>query len=266
MSKPILVGWLALVLVAAAVAGCTATPTAVSPAPSASVPSTAPTPPPTTPATSSVVASMPPLPAPSDWATAITNPWFPWPRGQVLTYTGRKDNQPTVDRYVVTGRTKTIAGAPATVIINTLSTKGRVLEATEDWYAQDSQGNVWYLGESTKTFKPNGSVDSTEGSWQTGVNGAQAGLFMPANPQVGDSFYQEFYKGQAEDRYTIISMDGTVTVPYGSFKNALVTEEKTALEPTVVSQKYYVHGIGQVYEVDVAGSQEYAKLVSVKKR
>jgi hypothetical protein len=249
-------------------AGCAASPPVTpkaSPTPSASV---------SVPATSaeqpSEVATIPPLkpalPAAGDWAPEITNPWLPFNPGTTFTYKGMKDGQPTVDTYVVTTRKKMISGVSATVVLNTLKTGTHEIEGTEDWYAQDKQGNVWYLGEATRTFDKNGKVKSTIGSWQAGVNGAQAGLFMPAAPKVGDSYYQEFLAGHAEDQYQVISLDGTITVPYGTYTNAVVTREVTALEPTIVSQKYYVKGIGQVFENDVKGSQEYAKLVSITKK
>jgi hypothetical protein len=216
--------------------------------------------------TAALVAGMPPLPSPSDWAPEITNPWFPYVPGTTFTYKGMKDGKPTVDTYVVTARKKTILGVSATVIVNTLRTGSHEIEGTEDWYAQDKAGNVWYLGEATRTFDSKGKVTGTIGSWQAGVNGARAGLFIPAGPKVGDAFYQEYLKGQAEDAYRVISTDGTVTVPYGTYKNVMVTEETTVLEPTVVAHKYYVKGVGQVYEVDVKGSTEYAKLVAITRK
>jgi hypothetical protein len=253
------------VLAAAALglSGCTTQP-APNPVPLSSTPTS--TPPVSRSTTPAVVADLPTLPAPAEWVPRITNPYFPYAPGTTLVYEGVKDGQPTVDTYVVTTRTKMIQGVRATVILNTLRTGGHEIEGTEDWYAQDSKGNVWYLGEATQTFDAKGKVTGTLGSWEAGVAGARAGLFIPAVPKVGDAFYQEFLKGQAEDAYRVISMDGTVTVPYGTFSNAMVTEETTVLEPLVVARKYYVKGIGQVYEVDVKGSTEYAKLVSITKR
>ena len=216
-----------------------------------------------TPAPASLAASLPPQPGPGEWATEISNPWFPLTPGTRFTYEGVKDGEATVDTYEVASRKRLVNGVRATVVLDTLRSGIATVEATEDWYAQDSAGNVWYLGESTKDFDKNGNVTSTEGSWEAGVDGAMAGLFMPADPKIGDSFYQEYYKGSAEDRYEIISVDSTVTVPYGSFSGVLVTRELTALEPDIVSEKYYVRNVGQVYENDVKGATEYNKLVSV---
>ena len=75
---------------------------------------------------------------------------------------------------------------------------GDYVEVTKDWYAQDSDGNVWYLGEDTKEYE-NGKVASTAGSWEHGVDGAYAGIIIPADPKPGLEYRQEYYKGEAED-------------------------------------------------------------------
>jgi hypothetical protein len=200
-----------------------------------------------------------------DFVTTIDNPWFPLPLGTKWVSRGVKDGQPTVDTYEVTGQTKTIAGVTCSVIQDTLTTNGSVVEATWDWYAQDKQGNVWYFGEDTKEYDAQGNVKSTSGSWQTGVNGGAPGIFMPADPQVGMGGYQEYLKGEAMDQYKIISLSASVKVPYGSFAGCLETQETTALEPAVVDHKYYVKGIGQVSEATVKGGRETSQLVSYTK-
>ena len=142
---------------------------------------------------------------------------------------------------------------------------GRVVEMTWDWYAQDKQGNVWYMGEDTKEYDAAGNVTSTAGSWQTGVNGAGAGIYMPADPQVGTGGYQEYLAGQALDQYKVVSTNASVKVPYGSFTGALQTRETTALEPGNVDTKYYVKGIGQVAEQTVKGPKETSLLAKLTK-
>jgi hypothetical protein len=211
--------------------------------------------------------NIPSLPPPGSWAAEVTNPWFPLIPGSTRVFNGVKDGEPTVETYVVTKDKKTILGVPASVIHDTLRTKGgRLLEDTEDWYAQDLEGTVWYLGEATRTYKADGkSVESTEGSWEAGVDGAIAGIFMRPRPAIGYRQFQEYYAGKAEDQFAVVSIDATVSVPYGAFSGAILTEETTMLEPNVVSNKYYVRGVGEVYEVDVKGSDEYNKLVAIKK-
>jgi len=203
--------------------------------------------------------------AASDFATAIDNPWFPLVKGRTWVSTGVKDGKPTIDTYTVTGQTKQIMGVTCSVIRDRLTQHGKVMEATWDWYAQDKQGNVWYLGEDTREFDAAGQVTSTAGTWQAGVDGAGAGIFMPANPQVGMGGYQEYLAGQALDRYKVVSLNAPVQVPYGSFKNALQTRETTALDPGMVDSKYYVKGIGQVAEESLKGPKETSYLARLTK-
>ena len=141
---------------------------------------------------------------------------------------------------------------------------GNVLaERTSDYYAQDRCGNVWYVGEDTAELDAHGRVVSTEGTWHAGVGGAQPGVIMPAHPQVGRRFRQEWYQGHAEDVFRVLSRSSPVTVPFGSFRHALRTEETTALEPGVLDNKYYVKGIGEVAELSVKGPREEFKLVEI---
>jgi hypothetical protein len=200
-----------------------------------------------------------------DFVRKIDNPWFPLLPGMRWVSTGVKDGKKSVDHYVVTQKTKDILGVAATVVRDTLTQKGKVVEGTWDWYAQDKQGNVWYLGERTREYNSAGQVISKSGSWQTGVKGARPGIFMPAHPKIGAGGYQEYWPGQALDKYRIMSLSASVTVPYGTFThNTLRTRETTALEPGIVDGKNYAKGIGQVAEQTVKGPKETSFLVTFK--
>ena len=120
---------------------------------------------------------------------------------------------------------------------------GNLTEKTFDYYAQDKKGNVWYFGEDTKEYE-NGKVVSTKGSWEAGVDGAKPGFIMQADPKVGETYRQEYYEGEAEDMAKVLSLSESVTVPYGSFDQVLVTKEWTPLEPGLVEHKYYAPGVG----------------------
>jgi hypothetical protein len=125
---------------------------------------------------------------------------------------------------------------------------GEVVEDTHDWFAQDRDGNVWYLGEDTTSYED--GTPSTEGSWEAGVDGAEAGLVMPAEPRVGDGFQQEHLDGVAEDRARVLDVAASWRTPFGTWDDLLETEDTTPLEPDVVERKYYARGIGLVAEVD----------------
>jgi hypothetical protein len=149
----------------------------------------------------------------------IDNPYLPLKPGTTLTYKGKLDGQPATDVFSVTNRTKVILGVTTTVIHDQVFIKGDLVEDTEDWFAQDSAGNVWYFGEDTKELD-HGEVVSTEGSWEAGVNNARAGIFMPAVPKVGQSFKQEDAKNVAEDCSKIVDLNASVKTPFVSSNEA----------------------------------------------
>lgn len=160
----------------------------------------------------------------------------------------------------VTARTKKILGIDARVVHDFLTENGQVTEDTFDWYAQDADGNIWYLGEDTKELE-DGKVVSTEGSWEGGVDGAQPGVLIPGKPKVGLIYRQEYYKGQAEDLAQVLSVDESQKVAYGSFDHLLETKENTPLEPGVVEHKYYAKGVGPILSVTVSGGSAREELL-----
>ena len=200
---------------------------------------------------------------PANFTPDVNNVWFPLKVGRTLVYTGVKDGQKAMDLFVTTSRTKVIAGVRTRVVEDRLYLNNVLHERTSDYYAQDRCGNVWYFGEDTAELDSHGRVVSTEGSFHAGVDGAQPGVFMQAHPQPGRKFRQEWYPGQAEDVFWVISRHASVTVPFGSFRHALRTAETTALEPDVLDNKYYVKGIGEVAELSVKGPQEALRLVEI---
>jgi hypothetical protein len=202
---------------------------------------------------------------PSDFVARVDNPWFPLQPGSEYRYTGVKDRTGMVDVVKVTDRTKRILGVRTTVVHDVVEVDGRSEEETNDFYAQDRHGNVWYFGEATKAFDPHGKIISTEGSFQAGVNGDRAGVLIPGHPKVGQVARQEFSTGQAEDHFKVLDLQAEVSVPFVSSDRALRTKEWTPLEPKVVDNKYYVRGIGTVREIAVKGPVELLELVSFTK-
>jgi hypothetical protein len=206
----------------------------------------------------------PKLPRPADFVDRIDNKYFPLVPGTTFRYRGRQDGKHRVVTVFVTHRKKTIVGIHATVILDQVLVAGRPEEKTFDWYAQDKDGNVWYLGEDSSDFV-NGKWVRSEGSWRTGVNGARPGIVMKAHPGVGAPYRQEYYKGHAEDMARVLSREERVSVPYGTFRHVLETSEWTPLERGVVEHKYYAAGIGNLSTVMVKGGSETEQLVSITK-
>ena len=207
----------------------------------------------------------PPLPPASEFVRTVDNPWFPLPPGTVLTYRGHDEGTPARDVFRVTPRTKLIEGIRATVVDDRVYKRGRLAERTKDYYAQDRDGNVWYLGEDTATIKPNGQVGSREGTFRAGSDGARAGIFMPAHPRPGSAGWQEYYVGHAQDRFKVLDLHTSVRTPAVSSRRAMLVRETTPLEPGVVDHKVYVRSIGTVVEKTVKGGSESFRLVRVRR-
>jgi hypothetical protein len=200
--------------------------------------------------------------SPADFGTVVDNPYWPLTPGTSFHYRGIRGTTPQTNTVTVTNQTKQILGITCTVVRDTVFEHGKVVERTFDWYAQDLQGNVWYMGEDSFELQ-NGHMAKASDSWESGVDGAQPGIIMPAAPQPGDGYRQEYYPpGQALDQAHVLRLDGSVTVPYGSYRGLLVTSERSPLEPQT-EQKYYEPGLGEVEEKVVKGHHEEFKLVAI---
>jgi hypothetical protein len=197
-----------------------------------------------------------------DFVDRIDNEYWPLLPGSTWVYreTDGEGNAQRIE-VTVTEETKTIMGIEATVVRDLVTEDGEPVEDTYDWYAQDKDGNVWYLGEDTKEFE-NGKVASTKGSWEAGVDGAQPGIIVPGEPEVGMAYRQEYFEGEAEDNGEVLSLDERAQVPFGSFENVLQTKDTNALEPDLVEHKYYAKGVGPVLAITVAGGSDREELVS----
>ncbi len=125
---------------------------------------------------------------------------------------------------------------------------GELIELTLDYYAQGPDGVVYYVGEDVDDYE-DGEVVGHGGAWIAGVDGNLPGIFMLADPQVGDVFEQERAPGVAEDTSTVVALDVAITVPAGSFTGCMETEDINPLEPdSAVEHKFYCPGVGLVRE------------------
>ena len=200
---------------------------------------------------------------PSNFVPSVDNPYFPLKPGTSYRHRGVKEGKPALDVFTVTNHTKEILGVTNTVVDDRAYIDGRLEEISYDWYAQDREGNVWYFGERIQEFNAKGKRIPAQGAWRAGVDGARAGIAMPAHPKVGDTFRPEYDKGNAEDVYRILDASAKVRVPYGSFSNVLVMSEQSRLEPGILGLKFHARGFGQIKESVPQGPQETLGLVSM---
>lgn len=189
---------------------------------------------------------------PTEWAAAVTNPFFPLPAGATWQYEGETDEGTETIVIEILDETRMVNGVAATVFWDRVYLDGVLVEDTRDWFAQDAAGNVWYLGE--ESYEMNGADTlNSEGSWEWGVDGALPGIIMWADPaaHVGEDYRQEFYEGEAEDWGRVVAVGLTVSVPAGTFTGCLKTDDWNALEggrSETLENKYYCPGVGNVLE------------------
>ena len=203
---------------------------------------------------------------PARFTTRIDNPYWPMKPGSRWVYR-ETDAEGTRQRVVVTvtDKVKRIAnGITARVVHDVVTEHGRPVEVTDDWYAQDEAGNLWYLGEATTDYE-DGKPVSTAGSWEAGVDGAQAGVVMPARPAPGLAYRQEHYRGEAEDQASIVSLHEQAEVPAGHFRRVLMTRDVNPLEPKVLEFKFYARGVGPVLAVSVSGGSDREELIRFRR-
>jgi hypothetical protein len=201
---------------------------------------------------------------PANFVGTIDNRYLPYKPGTRFHFEGVRGTTPQTDDQIVERRTKRILAVRSTVVRDTVSEHGRAVERTDDWFAQDKQGNVWYMGEDSFERR-NGRFVKASDSWKSGVNGAKPGIIMPAKPRPGDAYRQEYYPpGEALDEARVVRVGGSerLTVPYGTFTSLVVTSERSPLEPQT-EDKYYAAGVGEIAERVVKGHHEAFTLVSV---
>ena len=120
-------------------------------------------------------------------------------------------------------------------------------EATLDYFAQDDDGNVYYLGEDVDTYK-NGKVSGHSGAWLLGKDTTIPGVLLPAHPQVGDKFSSENVPHITTEKDEVVSVSETMTVPAGTFHGCIKIKERASDGATEF--KLYAPGVGVIAEMD----------------
>jgi hypothetical protein len=203
--------------------------------------------------------------APADFTAGSDNPYFPLEPRRQWTYQETDETGARVRVVVtVTSETRKIAnGVVARVVRDTVTDDGELVEDTFDWYAQDGEGNVWYLGEETAEFE-DGELTTREGSFEAGVDGALPGIIMPAEPEVGLRYRQEYYEGEAEDNGAVLALGQQVDVAQGHFDDVLLTADTITIEPDVLEYKLYAPDVGLVLALGISGGGGREELVATK--
>jgi hypothetical protein len=218
-------------------------------------------------------------------SASITNQYWPQPEGTTFVYRsiGKKGNC-EVNPVQVANETPTIDGVTTRQVLDRVyedyncdGSSDFLSEQTNDWYAQDIAGNIWYFGEATQTYCPGPTdpmydptcVPSTEGSWKAGIDGAAPGIVMLADPAPGD-FYRQEYAQDAHDMAKVLRLNADVTLTFDNllgtngYTGCLVTKEWSPLEHGAIENKYYCPGTGLVLDNEFQSSTVRTELVNVQ--
>lgn len=190
----------------------------------------------------------------------ITNPWWTLPAGANFLYFAREGDDCVWNLTEVLDHTTSAflgayAGTKARTVLDRgwvdqgcvsglnfqafIATNPALEESTYDWYAQDSEKNIWYMGENTFD-------GDYGGSFTAGCDGAEAGIVVLANPSKGVFYQQEFYEGEAEDWGKVVNLTKKNGTKY------MTTKEWSPLEPGAIEHKFYrsMGGVGELFQIE----------------
>ena len=179
---------------------------------------------------------------PRNFGHPINNKYFAIRPGTTLRYEKKTRSGGIRVEIEMTGETRQVMGVTVTGVRDREWVNDQLIEDTTDWYAQDKDGNVWYFGETVANYK-DGRLISNDGSWGAGVNDARPGIVMPADPKVGQTYRQEYYKDEAEDMGTVLAIGRTVAIPHGVYDDCIQIRDWSRLE-WGGDHKYFCSGVG----------------------
>jgi hypothetical protein len=205
-----------------------------------------------------------------DQSTTVDNTWFPLRPGTQYVYTGTSldDGRRLPHRVVftVTDMTKVVAGIEAVVGWDRDYTEGELVEAELVFFAQDTAGNVWHLGQYPEEYEDGEFVEAQ--AWIAGVKGATAGVYIRADEVLGASDYAQGFAPPPvswHDRARVFQVGRTTCVPVSCYDGVLVMEEFERDKPEAFQLKYYAPGVGNV-RVGWRGAKEDSREVLVLER
>ncbi len=184
---------------------------------------------------------------PESFTSAIDNSWLPMPAGYTYVYEGETEEGLEHIEVTFSADTRMVMGVECRVVRDKVWVDGEFVEDTWDWYAQDSQGNIWYFGEDSYDFEDGAWVLSS-GSWEANVDGAQPGIYMHAVAEIGVDYRQEYYFNHAEDMARVLETNASATIGLGTYTDCRITLDWNPLEEGSEETKTYAPGVGQIRE------------------
>lgn len=197
--------------------------------------------------------------------TTIDNTYLPLIVGTVLTYEADTEDGVETITTEVLNATRVVNGVLCRVFNDKVTLDGLLIEDTNDWFAQDDDGNVWYMGEEVTNYEYDDDDNllgtNNDGAWEAGVGGALPGIVMWADPESGVSYYQEYWEDEAEDLGFVVALSVEVELEDGTvYQDCLQVLDWNPLDPAGLEYKYYAPNVGLVKE-EVVGGDESAELI-----
>jgi hypothetical protein len=162
--------------------------------------------------------------------------------GQVSVLDGLEEDTQLHLEITVLDETEVVAGVTTRVVEERHAEDGELVELSRNFFVQAPDGTVCYYGEDVDIYE-GGVVTGHQGQWRAGIGVNRPGIIMPPQPAVGVEYDQEYAPGVAQDHAKIIAIE-PLSVPAGTFIDAINTEDTTPLEPGVTDHKAYVRGVG----------------------
>ena len=181
-------------------------------------------------------------PAGGTFTIESTNEFFPMVVEEVSNFLGEEEGAAVETVRTVLDETEVVAGVTTRVIEERETVDGELVEVSRNFFAQAADGTICYFGEDVDTYE-GGVVIGHEGAWRAGEGNNLPGIQIPAVPEVGMTYAQEYAPGVAEEHSEIVAMGEHLSVPAGEFDDTLRVIETSALDGDE-SLKIYVSGIG----------------------
>ena len=191
-----------------------------------------------------------PGPPAAAYVPLVDHLYFPLLPGSSWTLVGDEDGLSKREEVRVLDEPHLILGVACTAVVEEVFEDGVPTETTTQWFAQDTDGNVWRFGEESLEFT-GGAPVPTEDSWRAGVDGKRAWIFFARDPQVGDIYAGN--RGDGWDQNEVLSVDAPAAVPAGAFAGCLDIEETNPDDPEDQDRILYAPGVGRVSEVSATG-------------
>ena len=185
-------------------------------------------------------------PGSNTFVSPIDNPFFPLPVGRVWNYEGTENGADLALRITVLDETETVAGVQTRVLEEREWEDGELIEVSRNYFAQTAGGTVCYFGEAVDIYEGGGIV-SHDGAWRADDANSKPGIFMPADPMVGQAYQQEIAPGIAEDEAKILRRGETVTTPAGSYSDTIRIKDQNPIDGDS-GEKVYVRDVGLVID------------------